>query len=398
MKIAHLNSTCLRSIVASIMQVVRDLNALDAKLAECDAALKISDDELRKVFSSFRMDISREVPSDPFSDEYRDFQMALYQRLHGRAYDVAHEATPFDVAAADRRPFPYYTNSCKTAGFFTMGVGFLLHCLDLPAGSRVMEFGPGWGNSTIAMALTGLKVTAIDIEQNFCRLLELRAKRHDVDVDVVCGDFSWAETVTEPFDAAVFFECFHHCADHMRLLRALQRAIKPGGKIYFAAEPITRDFPVPWGLRGDGESLWAIRRHGWLELGFNERYFEEALARTGWIATKKVYHDIGWAAVWIAERINEAKPATAKVTEALPGSASLRQITASLRRRLKRPLRAHSTLFSVIASSPAPGAGDGCPVSTRNAHCGCYFRAIEGFDRHRKTLVRLSKDASPTMV
>jgi SAM-dependent methyltransferase len=115
----------------------------------------------------------------------------------------------------------------------------------------------------------------------------------------------WAEKVTKPFDAAVFFECFHHCADHNRLLKALRSAVKPGGKLYFAAEPILADFPVPWGLRADGESLWATRSNGWMELGFSESYFQEALRRAGWNASKHVYPDLAWAAVREARRIGE---------------------------------------------------------------------------------------------
>jgi SAM-dependent methyltransferase len=170
----------------------------------------------------------------------------------------------------------------------------------------VLEFGFGWGNSTIALALSGLRMTAVDIESDFCDLLKLRARRHEVDIAVINDDFMWAERATEPFDAAIFFESFHHCSDHMRLLRALQTTVKPGGRIYFGAEPIVVDFPIPWGLRMDGESLWAIRANKWLELGFNESYFREALARTGWIAIKHVIPGLGWASVFEAVRPHEA--------------------------------------------------------------------------------------------
>jgi 2-polyprenyl-3-methyl-5-hydroxy-6-metoxy-1,4-benzoquinol methylase len=288
------------------MQTLTTLVQLDEKLAECDAASNISDAALRQVFSTFRMDFSLHVPSDPFSDEYRDAQMGLYRRLSGLAYDVRNEKSKFDVAAAVRRPFPYYTESLGTVGYFTMGVGSLLHHMSVERGAHVLEFGAGWGNTTIAMAMTGLKVTAVDIEADFCDLLRLRAKQHDLDIAVINDDFMWAETVTEPFDAVVFFECFHHCSDHMRLLRALQGAIKPGGRIYFGAEPIVRNFPIPWGLRMDGESLWAIRNNKWLELGFNETYFREALARTGWIAVRHALSGLDWAAVWEARRPHEA--------------------------------------------------------------------------------------------
>jgi protein-L-isoaspartate O-methyltransferase len=245
------------------------------------------------------------VPADPFGVEYRDFQMRLYERLSARAYDPRNEITKFDVEAADRTPFPFSSGSCRTAGFFTMGMGFLLQTLDVEPGARVVEFGPGWGNTTIAMAMTGLEVTAVDIGSDFCELLRRRGKRQCVNITVVNADFMWAETVREPFDAAVFFESFHQCSDHMRLLNALRTAVKPDGRVYFAAEPILPDFPLPWGLRMDGESLWAIRSNGWMELGYNERYFREALARTGWAATKHVYPDLGWAAVWEAKRTGE---------------------------------------------------------------------------------------------
>jgi SAM-dependent methyltransferase len=299
------------------MQVLTTLDELDAKLEECDSALKQSDAAMRQVFAGFRMDFSTQVPVDPFSPEYTEFQMALYRRISGKGYTPQNEKTKFDVAKADRRPFPYYTGSCRTAGFFTMGVGFLLHCLNLPPGARVLEFGAGWGNTTMAMAMLGLDVTAVDIEPDFCDLLRLRARRHEVDVTVVNEDFLWAETVQEPFDAVVFFECFHHCADHRRLLAALDHAVKPGGRVYFGAEPILSDFPLPWGLRMDGESLWAIRNNGWMELGFNEAYFREALIRAGWTADKHVYPDIGWAAVWEARRLDARDEVTVEVP-ALP--------------------------------------------------------------------------------
>jgi 2-polyprenyl-3-methyl-5-hydroxy-6-metoxy-1,4-benzoquinol methylase len=289
------------------MQVISTLGDLDEKLAECEAAGRVSDDALRQVFTTFRMDFSTHMPPDPFSPEYREAQMSLYRQISGRHYHPRNEVTKFDVHAADRRPFPFYTGSCATAGFFTMGVGYLLSVLELPPGARVIEFGAGWGNTTMAMAMSGLEVTAVDIESNFCELLKLRAKRHDVQVNVVEADYMWAETVKDAFDAAIFFESFHHCSDHMRLLKALRTAVKPHGRVYLGAEPINAEFPLPWGLRMDGESLWAIRANGWMELGYNEAYFLEAAARTGWSATKRALPGLEWASVWELTRADLAQ-------------------------------------------------------------------------------------------
>lgn len=138
------------------MQIISNLAELDAKLAECDAALKESDDAMRQVFATFRMDFSTGLPPDPFSEDYRNVQMSLYERIAGKSYTPENEKTKFNVQAAMHRPFPYYTTSCTTAGSHLAAIGFLLQSLNVASGSRVIEFGAGWGNTTMALALVGL--------------------------------------------------------------------------------------------------------------------------------------------------------------------------------------------------------------------------------------------------
>lgn len=286
------------------MQMIDSLDKLDAILAECDAAS--DDDALRAVFSRFRMDPSMwteaGATADPLSGDYHAGQMTLYQRISGRAYALRNEETPFDVEAAIRRPFPYSTGSVNTAGQHLVTIGQFLCCLDLPPGSRVLEFGPGWGNLTLALAALGYDVTAVDVEARFCTLIRERAERQGLSLNVVNADFSWVRSVVEPFDAIVFFECFHHAADHLELLRTLHQALKPRGRVYLGAEPIVADFPVPWGLRLDGQSLWSIRKFGWMELGFSDAYFEQALEVTGWCGTRR---DLPAPSTWILRRSDE---------------------------------------------------------------------------------------------
>lgn len=57
--------------------------------------------------------------------------------------------------------------------------------------------------------------------------------------------------VEEPYDAILFFECFHHASDHLALMAAFDKAVKKNGIVCFASEPISDDFPIPWGLRMD---------------------------------------------------------------------------------------------------------------------------------------------------
>lgn len=282
------------------MQTLSTIEQLDEKIAACAAAP--SDAALRELFTTFRMEPPA-MKADPFSAEYAREQMALYERISGRTYRLENEETKLDVDGLVTRPFPYCTESLQVVGDQFVAIGSLLRRMKVPMGGRVLEFGPGHGNTTMALAQTGYKVTAVDIEARYCDLIKRRAERVGVEIEVINSDFMWSEQVQEPYDAVVFFECFHHCADHLRLLRALRGATKPGGKIYFAGEPITNEFSMPWGVRLDGESLWAIRRHGWLELGFTETYFKNALAATGWKVTKFQSSETFAANVWEAERM-----------------------------------------------------------------------------------------------
>lgn len=117
---------------------------------------------------------------------------------------------------------------------------------------------------------------------------------HIDNITIIHSNFLYVETMDQKFDAIFFFESFHHCWEFQRLLRALHRVLRPGGKIYFAAEPINTDFTVPWGMRLDGESLWAARRAGWMELGFHSDFFAELLSRTGWFG--RCVHPHFWVA------------------------------------------------------------------------------------------------------
>jgi len=262
-----------------------DLGDLDAWLARATASMGTDADEARALLDGFVVALPTAPPDDPFSGPYRDWTWDLYRRISGRvAYDTTNETSPFDLAAALARPFPYQSGSLALVGRDLEARGHLLRTLSQvltphAGAGRVVEFGPGWGNLTRDLVATGLEVTAVELDEKFCRLVEQRCDGPGR-VTVVQGDML-SFTAAEPFDAAVFFESFHHCADHMAMLSRLRDIVRPEGAVLFAAEPVQR-LDYPWGPRLDGLSVWSSRTHGWLELGFDLAYFDEALRRTGW--------------------------------------------------------------------------------------------------------------------
>jgi 2-polyprenyl-3-methyl-5-hydroxy-6-metoxy-1,4-benzoquinol methylase len=148
----------------------------------------------------------------------------------------------------------------------------------------------------------GHDVTAIDIDPSLAELIRERARRLGVPIEVQTGDFATATELGRRFDVVLFVASFHHASDHLGLLRSIDQLVVEGGKLVFCAEPISDALPAPWCLRLDGESLWQIRRRGWLELGFQERYFVDTLDRFGWVTEKFVCADTPFGVVFAARR------------------------------------------------------------------------------------------------
>ena len=261
------------------------LDSLDAELARAGELFTTSEDAAREFLAGVELAVPDGRPADPFSDAYREWTWTLYEAISRRRdYTVANEASPFDLETARTRPFPFQTGSASVVGDDLVARGHLLRCigdprLGLAPPARVIEFGPGWGNLTLDLAATGFEVTAVDVGEQFCTLLRARGagspRLHVVHEDML------SFTTDEPYDAAVFFESFHHCADHLEMLRRLHRVVHEAGVVFLAGEPV-HAMPYPWGPRLDGLSLWSMRTYGWLELGFDRSYFDAALERTGW--------------------------------------------------------------------------------------------------------------------
>lgn len=263
------------------MKYINNLQDLDIEIKKADKRALISDDELRKALSEFSYVIDQKLPRDPYSKEYYDIQMKLYSELSGkRQYSIENEHTDFDFERLKNNPFPYCTESPTTVGDQLIAQGFLIKTINLQPHSRIVEFGPGFGNTTLHFTQMGYKVTAVDCEQAFLDLIKYRVEKFENQVDLVKGDMVEFNP-DRKYDAAIFFECFHHCSNHIKLLENLHKLISDRGLIAFAAEPIT-DFPYPWGLRLDGISVWSIRKFGWLELGFDTAYFLRTLLMLGW--------------------------------------------------------------------------------------------------------------------
>jgi ubiquinone/menaquinone biosynthesis C-methylase UbiE len=277
----------LRHRIAKVRKGVKMLTTekeLDAKLAQAAELFPLSDNEARRFLAGFEF-VAPQMPSDPFSPEYATAQWDLYRRISGRdTYETSNEQTGFDLESCVQAPYPFSTGSSRQVADQLAACSYIVRHLNPQRGQRIVEFGPGWGNLTLQLAMMSVDTTAVEVAPMFVELLRRRAPANGhlkvVEIDML--DFK----AEHPFDAAVFFESFHHCSDHLQMLRSLRSTVTESGIVLFAAEPITW-MPYPWGLRLDGLSLFSTRSSGWLELGFDQRYFDEALQRTGWRSERR---------------------------------------------------------------------------------------------------------------
>lgn len=286
---------------------IKNINSivdLNAYLKECDAALSISDDALRAVFKTYKFDFDySSMPRDPFSSEYKKWQFSCYEKISGVPYEIKNELSNFiNVEKSIVTPFPFYTKSYSTVSDQIIMIGLIIKLMRLTPGAKILEFGAGWGNTAVNLCRMGYETTVIDIEHRYLDIVNGRTKNFETPIKTICGDFFSIEQLNEKYDALLFKECFHHCSDHQKLISLFEDRLTELGIIVFAGEPIYEDFPVPWGVQFDGESVWASRNFKWLELGFKENYFRETMAHYGWVVRKYSFPIVERGTIFIASR------------------------------------------------------------------------------------------------
>ena len=292
------------------IQTITNLAQLKSKFQEAEQMREISDDAFRKATASWCLSptIFGEIPADPFSAEFRTFQLGIYEQLAGEEYSTTNEETVFDFEHELLWPYPYGTKSAKTVGLNLMGYGWIIRKMDLPPESRILEIGSGYGTLTVHLASMGYQVTCLDINESFLSFIKTRTSRFPQQVKTICGDMATVK-IDGTFDAIIFNASLHHSLEHRSVIKRLNSVLSSDGIIAFISEPVVTEsskyVPYPWGIRLDGLSVWSIYKWGWLELGFQESYFIDFLNDAGWNLKRHNLGLSGLTDVWIASKSNQ---------------------------------------------------------------------------------------------
>ena len=246
---------------------------------------------------------------DPFSETYKATVLQLYRDLRGddRNYDPLRDeqsgmSLPQNLWSGAS---PWSFRDSTFVAEFLLSWGQIMRALALPLNSdaKILEYGSGSGQLLLFLARLGLRTSAVDIDAASLELVRAQAAAMHLDVrteQAAFGDGFGDET----FDRIIFFESFHHAIDFGPLLGRLRQRLNPGGLLILCGEPVVSAFvppvPYPWGPRLDGLSVYCIRRHGWMELGFTESFLVEAMHRYGWLVDVSTLPNCGRATTYVA--------------------------------------------------------------------------------------------------
>ena len=218
---------------------------------------------------------------DPFSEAYVAEQIAVYEELSGRRYNVREdEATTFDVDRHIGARNPYDHPEPSELALHLQRLSRALRFAKVKRGEVLLDMGCGWGLSSELAEYLGLTVIAVDVNPNFVRLVNERARLGGRQIQAIEGTFE-EFAPSKPADLALFYECFHHAVRPWIVVDRLASFLKPGGRLVLAGEPINSHWWKSWGMRLDPMSIYCIRKFGWFESGWSLPFLTQVLHRAG---------------------------------------------------------------------------------------------------------------------
>ena len=277
-----------------------------SELREWVASVDAAQGETKNnLFKNFLLSYSqkRQCEIDPYSQSYIDAVINDYEVIAGRPYsfDFESNTVPFDI----NNIYPYTSKNASIIGEHFAAISLILKNMPVNPPARVLDVGVGWGHTSLMLAQSGFHVTALDINKNFLTLIEQRAIDLHVEnnLETACLRFDNILSLKQTYDCILFFESFHHCLQHQKLLEDCYSLLNPNGVIIFAGEPIYKNWVIPWGLRLDSLSTYCIHKYGWLELGFDEAYFLSLLSKRNFFIQPVRYFDVPTANGYIVTKL-----------------------------------------------------------------------------------------------
>lgn len=297
-KIFHAPQSTLMSLGANKPSLEVCPSSLDMFVSRIDELGGPANPGAQAYWSGFRYNsnVSIDQDLDPYSNQYVEQQISLYQEISGRTVNqVENELTTFNLPEHVAAINPYAHLPPTTMGLHMARIAKALEYSGLGLDDHIVDMGCGWGMSCELLAYSGLKVTALDINPDFVELVRQRTGRTGYRIKAVRGSFEQIPTA-ETYDAAIFYESLHHAVKPWEALATVAGRLRQGGKLLLAGEPVN-DMWRSWGIRTDALSIYCIRKHGWFESGWSSTFLRDCIQKCGFTISR--CSDEGGSIGWI---------------------------------------------------------------------------------------------------
>lgn len=180
------------------------------------------------------------------------------------------------MAAQSTKPFgwePYHWVRWAT-------ISAAIQRLGIPHGADVLDVGSGPGWTSLFLAESGYRVTAVDLVPANVELTAHRAARWSTPVHAEVGDMEELE-LGRQFEFALIYDALHHSARHRRALERVAAHLRPGGWLLLGE--------TTWLHRLSPRAHRETSQTGWMERGFTVRGLRGDLRAAGLVDVRRFF-------------------------------------------------------------------------------------------------------------
>ena len=166
---------------------------------------------------------------------------------------------------------------------------YILSLMTPLAGKRVLDVGSGLGESSVYLALSGARVTMIDISPRMIEKAKEVGRYHGVELEGRVGIGENLPVADEEFDVVYIANTIHHVTNRQRLFQEMRRVLKANGR-FFSFDPLAYNPAINVyrrlanKVRTEDESPLQRR-----DIALACEYFEDVQYRMFWMATLSLF-------------------------------------------------------------------------------------------------------------
>jgi SAM-dependent methyltransferase len=140
----------------------------------------------------------------------------------------------------------------------------------LPTGSKILDVGVGFGQSSVYLATCGHTVFAVEPSLSMCNVICEAARRFSLPITAVQGvGENLSRIGAADFDVVVFNSSLHHCDQPITAIAEAFTCLRPGGQLVLANENMLK----PWTTQKRYKRLLEIDPVGMGHYGGNEHSY-----------------------------------------------------------------------------------------------------------------------------